>query len=68
MKLNKPAIDLLLAKKCWNVQDMAKEASVSTNTYYAGIKGNIYPKQVGKIAAALNVDVESIIVQERRGE
>lgn len=64
MKLNKDAVDLLLAKKCLSVQEMVKLAGIGAKTYYTGIKNGIYPKQAGKIAQALDCDVEEII-QER---
>ncbi len=64
MKLNKSAINLLLARRCMNVSDLAKAAQVDRRTYYIGIESGIYPKQAGKIAKALGVDPEEIILKE----
>lgn len=62
MKLNKNAIDLLLARKRLTIREMASIAGISDRTYYRGIETEINPKQVGKLAAALGVDPEEIIV------
>ncbi len=64
MKLNKTSIDLLRAKKCLQVKDVAAAAGVSTVTIQNGYKKNIDPVCVGKLAKALGVDVEEIIIKE----
>ena len=64
MKLKKGTVELLLANKGWSVSDLAKDANISSRTYYTGIKSGISPKQVGKIAKSLNARVEDIIVKE----
>ena len=65
MKLNKSAIDLLRAKQCLSMVDISKLAKVGTNTIYAGFTRDIDPLPVGRIAKALGVDPEEIILKEQ---
>lgn len=64
MKLDKRAVDLLMARKCWGRSDLIEEAGISSWTYYEGIRNKIAPKYAGLIARALNARVEDIIIQE----
>ena len=64
MKLNKAAIDLLRAEQCITLGELACSAKVGKNTIYTGFTRDINPLSVGKIARALNVPVEDIIVKE----
>ncbi len=64
MKLNKAAIDLLRAENCISVEDLLKQSGVSRTTFYAGLKGDIDPLPVGKLARTLNAKVTEIIQQE----
>lgn len=64
MKLNKAAVDLIMAKKQMTIRDLTITANVSDRTFYNGINGDILPKQVGKIASALGVEPEDIIIPE----
>ena len=64
MKLNKAALDLARARKCLAVRNLAKQAKVSTGTIYTGFEREIDPVAVGKLAAALGVDVTEIIIQD----
>ena len=64
MKLNKNKLDLIRARKCAQLKDIAAAAGVSTATIQKGYKRDIAPECIGKIAKALNVDVEEIIVKE----
>lgn len=64
MKLNKAAIDLLRAKQCIMLDELAGMAKVSKSTICKGYTRDIDPLPVGKIARALNVPVEDIIVKE----
>lgn len=62
MKLDKNKIDLLRAKNLWTTQQLAKEAGVSC-TALCG-RYDTGAVTAGKIARALGVDVEEIIVKE----
>lgn len=66
MKLNKAVIDLLRAEQCITLGELACSAKVGKNTItpYTGFTRDINPLSVGKIARALNVPVEDIIVKE----
>ena len=62
MKLNREKLDLLRAKNLLTLQQLAKLAGVSTATLVKS--GNPGVVTIGRIAKALNVDVEEIIVKE----
>lgn len=64
MKLNKTAVELLLARNQMTVKEMASNAGISERTYYTGCNKNILPVKVGALAKALGVDPEEIIVKE----
>ena len=64
MKLNKRKIDLLRANKLMSVIALSNISGVSQTTIRKGYKENISIVAVGKIAAALEVDVEDIIIEE----
>lgn len=63
MKISNAKLNLLLAQKCMQKKDLKEAVSKTTLSKIA--KGEkISPFIVGKIARALNVDVEEIIEQE----
>lgn len=64
MKLDKHKTDILMAKKQFSRKDLLKEAGVSDFTYYKSFERGTSPKNVGKIAEALGVSPEEIIVKE----
>lgn len=64
MRLNREKLDLLRAKNLLTLQQLAKLAGVSTATLVK--RGNLGVVTIGRIAKALNVDVEEII--EKEGE
>ena len=64
MLLNKKAICLLMSKKCWNVGELLKNSGVTSYTFYRGLHSGVTPKYAGKLARALDVDVEEIIIME----
>lgn len=64
MKLNKNAVDLLRARNCLSVNMLSKKAGVGLNTIYAGYERNIDALPVGRLAKALEVDPEEIILKE----
>ena len=65
MQLDKKAFTLARARACVGVRELAKSSGVSAGTIYAGFERKIDPVAVGKLAAALDVDVTEIIIQER---
>ncbi|RXZ69823.1 XRE family transcriptional regulator [Fusobacterium necrophorum] len=63
MKINLQILNILLAKKCISGYELMRHAGLQEHTY-ARIKNgfeNLRPTTVGKIAKALNVDVEEIL-------
>jgi len=66
MKINKTKLDLILAKKCMGVLELAEISNVAKAILYKiGKPGtNLRPSSVGKIAKALEVDVTELIEQE----
>lgn len=64
MKIDKRKLEMQRAKKCLQVKELATVAGVATTTIQNGYKREIAPECVGKIARALGVDVEEIIVKE----
>lgn len=61
MKINKEALDMIKAEKCLTNKEIISRAGVGTNILSVGIKRELRPATVGKIAKALNVSVEDII-------
>ena len=59
MKISKEKLNLALARKCWNRRDLCANGAVSTHN-----GKSVLPATVGKIAAALGVDVTEIIEDE----
>lgn len=65
MKISKEKLNLALARKCWNRSDLCANGAVSTQTILNVNNGkSVLPATVGKIAAALGVDVTEIIEDE----
>lgn len=66
MKISKAKLIVALARKQWNQRDLRDNAVVSAQTILNLNKGKtVMPATVGKIAAALGVDVTEIIEDER---
>ena len=66
MKISKAKLNVALARKQWNQRDLRDNAVVSAQTILNLNKGKtVMPATVGKIAAALGVDVTEIIKDER---
>ncbi|MEQ2360612.1 helix-turn-helix domain-containing protein [Faecalibacterium tardum] len=66
MKISKAKLNVALARKQWNQRDLRDNAVVSAQTILNLNKGKtVMPATVGKIAAALGVDVTEIIEDER---
>ncbi|MEG1136386.1 MAG: hypothetical protein RSD65_06265 [Anaerovoracaceae bacterium] len=64
MKLNESAINLARAKRCMTVTELTQSAGISGASLRNGYKRSLGAALIGRIAVALDVDVETIIVQE----
>ena len=65
MKISKSKLNIALARKQWNQRDLRDNAIVSAQTILNLNKGkSVMPATLGKIAAALGVDVTEIIEDE----
>lgn len=64
MKLNRQALDLLRAKHCLTMAELAEKAGISKTTINTGYKKDIDPVPIGKLAKALCVAPEDIIMKE----
>ncbi len=66
MKIDKQNLQIAMANKCLNVDDLAKVAGVSrvSITKYASGMTKPRTKTLGKIAKALDVPVEKLIDME----
>lgn len=65
MKISKSKLNIALARKQWNQRDLRDNAIVSAQTILNLNKGkSVMPATVGKIAAALGVDVTEIVEDE----
>ena len=65
MKISKSKLNIALARKQWNQRDLRDNSVVSTQTILNVNNGkSVLPATVGKIAAALGVDVTEIIEEE----
>lgn len=62
MKVNRKKLDLVMARKCMNIEDIVK-SGVSRGTFNNLYRNsnNMQPKTVGKIAKALGCDITEII-------
>lgn len=67
MKLNSTKLRNIMAKKELGVCELANKAGVSTASVSKYIRGLVAPsiKSMGKIANALDIDVEEIIEKEK---
>ncbi len=64
MKINKKQLELKMAVSCLNPFQLAEDAKIQYQTLRRAINGgNCKPATVGRIAAALGVDVTEIIEQ-----
>lgn len=68
MQLSRNRIDLLMAKQRITADELAKKYGASRSRIQTIFNSaNVTPRTVGKLAAALGVDPEDIIVKEQRG-
>lgn len=63
MKLSKDKIDILMARKQLNIKDVCAKSGLPMETFKQCRRGvrNSKPITIGRIAAALDVDVTEII-------
>lgn len=68
MILDRTKLKLLMAKHEMNASDLSKAGNISNSSLCKYIKGTLNPsiKQIGKIANALEVEVEEILVKEEK--
>ena len=64
MRINKDALDMIKAEQCLTNKEIVNKAGIRANTLSVGINSNLRPDTVGKIAKALGVPVEEIILKE----
>lgn len=63
MKANKQKLELAMAGKCMNPYDVCREAGISYQSFrrVAGSGHGVKPRTLGRVAAALGVDVTEIM-------
>lgn len=66
MRLNKAAIEMARAKTCMRYDALETASGVSRSTVFKGYKTDIDPVCVGKIAKALGVPVEEIVMTDAK--
>ena len=65
MKLDKRKFEMIRAEKCMTKKEVAKRAMVSSQTMYNALNGkNTDGSYLGKLAKALDVPVQDIIISE----
>ena len=65
MRIDKQKLQIAMANACMNPYDLCKKVSIQYQTYRRIVAGNnCKPATVGKIAKALNVRVEDLIMME----
>lgn len=65
MKVSKHALTVAMARACTSPGELSKKAGLGTQSIRNAVNGlNLMPATVGKIAAALGVDVTEIIEEE----
>lgn len=70
MKININKLNIAQAEKCWNNQELCKNANISLTTL-AKIKNSnreCQPSTIGKIAKALDIPVSELVLQENKKE
>lgn len=65
MKIDRNKLKLAMCRACMNSSDAADAAQIPRATFNNAITGkSIRPATMGKIARALNVDVEDLLLKE----
>lgn len=66
MKVQQLNLNLAMARKCMNPQDLAKAAGLPPQTVNGVIRGrNVRPATLGKVARALGCDPAELVEQEK---
>ena len=65
MLVDKSKLDMLMAKNQLTVKDFCTRCKIDKKTYFALCRNGVRPGTVGKIAEALQVEVEELIVKEK---
>lgn len=70
MNINNKNFKLALAKKCLSLKELSELSEINTVTLSRVINGiqDPHPKTLGKIAKALDVNVEYLVSNEKREE
>lgn len=65
MKINSTKLKCAMARKCMSARDLAENANVSYDSIvsYLAMRRDITPKTLGKIAKALEVDPEMLLIE-----
>lgn len=67
MTADKQRINLAMARACIGARDVVKRAGIPRPTFNNVVTGrSVRPETLGKIARALDVDVEYLIAKEER--
>jgi len=66
LRLNKAAIEMARAKTCMRYDALEATSGVSRSTVFKGYRTDIDPVCVGKIAKALGVPVEEIVMTDAK--
>lgn len=66
MKADRTKVALAMAKRCFSIADLAKRSELTEATVKNVIYGqkSVLPATLGKVARALEVDVEEILSNE----
>lgn len=65
MRIDQSKLKLAMCRACMNSKDVADAAQIPRATFNNAITGkSIRPATMGKIARALNVDVEDLLLKE----
>lgn len=65
MKADRNKVSIVMAKRCFYIADIVKRSGLTEATVKNVIYGqkSVLPATLGKVAKALNVDVEEIIAE-----
>jgi transcriptional regulator with XRE-family HTH domain len=68
MYLNLKKFKLAQAKSCLSTSELSKKSGLGTNTIWKIISGKSVarPKTIGKLAKALNINVEELIKDDEK--
>ncbi|WP_312353922.1 helix-turn-helix domain-containing protein [Aminipila sp.] len=64
MRIDKTALFIAMANKRISQKELAEVSGISSSTISHGFSNTVLPTTIGKLAHALNVPVEQIILKE----